>query len=301
MQRSMAICRRFFILILMVLSLGCAEQKQTHTLAQGTPDDGIVGGELVEKTSAEGKLTVLIYGSYQETVPSGTGEMTPEDRISICTGSFITENVILTAAHCLFKKPYETKIMYTNDMNDRQAQSSEVDRVLSHPQYKGESGLNQAHLDDDLALIKIKGTKPADYRVLSLGEVAKDENPFDIIAMGFGRTTGVDPENDSDAQGMGVLRKTEARAKSFDPQKNFFVVDQTGGHGVCEGDSGGPAILKVDETYYAIGIAKAIFRADGKSISGPKIDGCQFQSAYLNIQYYLPWISAALADFQANP
>lgn len=255
---------------------------------------GIVGGQEIAPGSDASKIVVLVRGLYQET-EKNDGFTKTVSHLEICTGAFITDDIVMTAAHCVFEAPYKLQIVYTTNSHDDSAPASEVESAVKNPDYVPVDSFTDTHMDDDIALIKIKGKKPADYQVLGLTQLNKISQKFNIISIGFGRTTGVEPTEQDPDQGVGQLRATGAVALSFDPTRNYFTIDQTNGHGVCQGDSGGPAVVNMDNQYYVIGVAKAVYR-EGEDLMNANADDdtCKYKAAYMNVQYYLPWITATV-------
>jgi trypsin len=286
-----------FVLSFIALQTACSGQDY-RTIQTRLTDGGIVGGELVAKNSTQAKMAVLVRGLHQEVTYDQGGSRTESD-FEVCTGAFITDDIVLTAAHCIFENPYKLEIVYTTDLHDLSAPSSEVESVLKYPDYKKENTFTADRMDNDIALIKIKGTRPADYQVAGLTAWPKTENSFQILSIGFGRTTGVEPTEKDPDQGVGLLRATTSTAVSFDPGVNYFVIDQSTGHGVCQGDSGGPALVSKDGRYYILGVAKAVFREGADYVNaGPDDDSCKYKSAYMNVPSYLPWINESIRKLE---
>lgn len=270
-----------------LIVVGCGEITHPNLALSVAALEGIVGGIELTQESELSKSVVLIR--TRET--SGNDN----EEFEICTGTPIANNIILTAAHCI--GPVEKMdVLFSNDMKDTTAEVLQVESVLKHRLYSGENSFDLAsdHVDDDIALIKIQGTIPLGYKTLGLANKPMRSKKFEVVSLGYGRSTGVTNLPEGESYGEGTLRMTVTAGKNFNPRFNFFLSDQTSGSGVCHGDSGGPALTKVDGEFQILGITKAIFSTNRTSASS-KVDGCKFSGMFMNIHYYQQWIADSMA------
>ncbi|MEK2689456.1 S1 family peptidase [Bdellovibrio sp. GT3] len=199
----------------LVLSLGALA-----TIAACTPNNSaslkatdssktIIGGEAVADSDIIRKSTVSIVVTVL-TQDDQQGEF-------LCTGSIVSENTILTAAHCVPGNEYKKAAMYvvfSTDLNKlQQSQIQAVTGVVVHPQYgEGDARLRATierlkkegnpsgegvELSDrdqgadnyDYAVIKIQGKIPSNYQIAN---VLKNEtvlkNGAKVTLAGFGLT-----------------------------------------------------------------------------------------------------------------
>ena len=181
-----------------------------------------------------------------------------------CTGSVLTSKLILTAAHCV--KDVEAKnllINFSGKTVTMDNQFNEATRLLDpskvfvtravraleiNPAYDG-SG------NHDLAVIALDVEAPSTAKPVALLPSAyissdKTQTTFEgqvkpVLLMGFGLIKE-DPSTDTE-----VLRSTVVDSTFM---KNLVVTDQTKGSGGCNGDSGGPAFVDINGSYYQVGV-----------------------------------------------
>ncbi len=219
---------------------------------------GIVGGQAVDNTSWIGKGIVFIMQEYQ---------LDRETHTSICTGSLIDRNIVLTAAHCVDKSRnnvsnlsvYFSAQPECDSNHGRLSQKRKsVAELRIHPSWN--PATSETTSRGDIALIRIYGKAPSAYVPVKL---AKDFLPLPetqkIVIAGYGMTN---PDYYGDFGGSVSLRMADAlpinggeRAylvQLTGDQNEFnnlasnemLYIDQSRGKGICGGDSGGPSFMQ---------------------------------------------------------
>jgi protease YdgD len=181
---------------------------------------------------------------------------------SFCTGSMIADNLVLTAAHCLFDKetgqPYAAaEIRFLADWrNGRASAYRGVRRALAHPGFSFASTDRMTRVADDLALLEL------------------DQPVRNSTIVPFG--TEAQPRRGAE---VGVVSYARDRAESPSLQQVCHVLDEAGGVLVlsCDvdfGSSGSPVFMMENGVPRIVSVISAKAEADGKPVSlGTSLQG----------------------------
>jgi len=254
----------FLALILLLASCGKSELSSTEILSSS-----IMSGTKIDSRDELGKVTVGV---------------TDADSTKICTGSIISSNIILTAAHCVEKQDAKKmRIVFGSKITDSK-NTVKVEAVAVHKDY-----FHNTSVGNDLALIKIEGTVPSKYKVLDIerSSLLTLEKGTPIQVAGFGKNkTGFF------GGGAGTLRKGQVSLDQYSAEEKLLVLDQSNENGICNGDSGGGAFVEVDGELVQLGVNSYVPSKKKGSSTGD----CKSKSYLTNIAFYLDWIQMTMAE-----
>ncbi len=153
-----------------------------------------------------------------------------------------------------------------------------VIRVIVHEDYKSVEQLQQDRPNSDLALVQFAGELPAGYAPTSwINVFTPTTDRFWLYVAGYG-------VSDLAQADSGELRFSKVTIENaiLNKEQSFFQGNQSDGFGICKGDSGGPAYMKIQNEFYVIGVVSAIQ------------GGCKGTSFLNQTLYYANWIQQSL-------
>lgn len=192
---------------------------------------------------------------------------------SRCTGTLIEENIVLTAAHCI---PADLKDMYVVPSQYEFAAMEFrpiIDKII-HEDYKSFDLPKVNQPNSDLAVIKFTGKLPGGYTPTKwINSFTPGVDRFWLYVAGY----GVSDEAKAD---FGELRFSKVTIENalLNTNQSFMTGNQSAGQGICKGDSGGPAYIKIKDEFYVVGIVSAI------------AGSCTGTSYFNQSQFYKDWI-----------
>lgn len=230
---------------LSLLLLSCHVETQPDAkmepfIMYGTPD-----------TSAAHQAVVYIsmmYGGYG----------------GACSGTLITRDVVLTAAHCA-AEPQNMRVYIGNNVNSFSYELG-VSQVMTHPNW--DSNFQQTNnLANDMALLRLSSPAPAQvapipYLPSSMALIANDVNNTPLTFVGFGLTeTGASGTKLKMTQllfnicdGPNACNVNIPNVGYAQVPPNTIGIRMNSSGGICSGDSGGPALVTRDGVEYVAGV-----------------------------------------------
>ena len=224
--------RRSRLYLLLLLAAGCGPEHPLQLGIHGLP---IINGS-PDTDPAHQAVVALTFGQY------------------MCTGTLISPDVILTAAHCV--KGYRAAdytVYFGRDIQT--ATTRRVSEVKYHPQY------NENSITNDIAVLRLSspppaGVTPIPYLPASLAMSSADvSRPLEFVGYGqdeynqVGRRLTITDTVDWICTNPGGCTVGQGYLASA----NTICSDQNDG-GTCHGDSGGPAFIERNGTTYVAGV-----------------------------------------------
>jgi secreted trypsin-like serine protease len=231
---------------------------------------------------------ISIIGGKQLTAADGLSKsvvaLVDVDEGALCTASIISENMLVTAAHCVQGNLNSMVVVFTTDLTVKDKSAIKVRTVESGIQtsFYAERQLEPTD-EGDIALIKLSEKIPAGYvpaTLLTDASVLKKGTTVTLV--GYGIDDGVKQT------GSGILRQTEVAVETPVLGQTEVLLNQKQGKGACHGDSGGPAYV----------LNKGQVQLFGVTSRGAldKKNDCSQYSIYTNLVPYKAWIEAATAE-----
>lgn len=209
---------------------------------------------------------------------------------SFCGGSLISNNFILTAAHCLDTATMATVILGAHDVSQSTENSRSIQLIMPR-NFITHAGYNSTQYQNDIALIHLNSPVTVNnfIQILQLPRLAQVDTTFtgsSAVVSGWGRYLDtVDLLSD-------VLRYVNLSVLDNSGCSPFFgtaitpmKVCTSGANrvGPCGGDSGGPVVI--EENGQKVQIALVSFSVGF---------GCQlgWPTVHTRVSRYLDWIAS---------
>lgn len=184
------------------------------------------------------------------------------DRVR-CSATLIHPRGLLTAAHCVASNIDRLEVVVGSSVRDRQ-QTVRLRGAWLHPRF------DAATLANDVAIAELEAPFERIVAVPTFGR--GDLNGVQVRVVGFGMNEHGD---------AGIKNQVDVRIDQVGDRTFSYRPDPGG---ACRGDSGGPALLSVDEREYIVGITSGGDPA------------CSERAVYSRVDAYEAFIDGVLWD-----
>ncbi|GAV09786.1 hypothetical protein RvY_19270 [Ramazzottius varieornatus] len=290
----------------------------------GDADERLLPAQFRRSMMVAAESPISVAGQFPESSVVG-GQPVPKNQVcwqvlvsSGCGGSIISDQHILTAAHCVTQKGTkipkdlsQLKVVLGASISpvkfplDGCQEIRNVRRVYVHPDYflGNDSAL---YVSSDIAIIELASpidfSKPCVCRVcLQDSEPAAGET---CTITGFGCQEPTKPGSPCSGRGDRALQKLNVVMPGDDVCSTFFqgfpsdkvTCSASGlGRAPCFGDSGGPIVCYNNErnTHYQAGVTSFAIFPDGANGCGSGNNNFQY---YTKVKHFIPWIQRFVPD-----
>ena len=244
----------------------------SSVLAEAQYKPFIIGGQEVVLESEIAKSTVLINGKIA--------------RASFtCTGVNYSQNLILTAGHCLGAPGWAELKVFFGVNKKKPGQSIKVIRQIRMANIPTHS---PPYDWQDLALLKLEKPIPEEYIQANIAMNDPDlRDGEEVIMAGYGVTTA-DSKYRGDG-GAGVLRAVSQKIISAQYGNTEIRVDNAN-KGACNGDSGGPLFVQRGNQLLTVGITSRMSSRNIVPGSMPVRYECRVDMIYTQIFAHRDWL-----------
>lgn len=274
---------------LALVMVGCG-QNNFESVATKATDSSIIGGADATGTEDFSKTIVALYNLREG---------------FICTASILSNDILLTAAHCMTGSPSDTVVIFDKDaigtlkavLQPIMEKNGSLDDVPATAPLRRVTDFRVSPIwpvkqndllnTGDIAVVKFKGGLAAGFeRAAMLTSTESLANGQTVLLSGYGTSDGVK------GTGSGLLRFVETTIKKVDYTKTEILIEQSLGKGACHGDSGGPAYAVVDGKKYLIGVTS-------RGVDDLKND-CSVSAAYTGVAFYAGWVIKAVKEMNTS-
>ena len=260
------------VFALAAAALGCAPKQGENEVtgritSEELPEDNlIIGGHLVTKKSEIAATTVSLLDARQGT---------------LCTASILSEDVALTAAHCIDGDPNDMQLSFGPKSGGLETRP--IVEMIASPNWKNHR--HDEFNNGDIALVKFSGGLPKGISPVTIMKTNHHLSDGEIVILaGFGITNG-------SGSGAGRLRSVEVKIAKAQYSQTEVSLDQTKRKGACHGDSGGPAFTQDNSG------GLQIWGITSRGINDPS-NHCVGESVYTRIQPYARWINSVVRKWR---
>lgn len=214
---------------------------------------------------------------------------------AICTASILSENILVTAAHCVESEPAALRVVFGRDFDSKDLIVLGVESYQVSPVWAFRQMMEKN--TGDIALVKFTGGLPPGYEpAVFLTDAKMLSNSQTVLLAGYG-TSVVTPTKDprtgqivGDHSESGKLRSVSTTIKNATFSVSEFSTESSKGKSACHGDSGGPAYVEIESEVSGVKSKKLVLAGVTSRSDGDAFDMCNVAAVYTSISFYATWI-----------
>lgn len=257
-----------------LLLAGCGDGTGAGAAKGSGTAAGVIGGTEVE--GASDPLAKVVVGLVMQ---SSVGE-------SLCTGTLIAKDLVLTAAHCIPDQISSGQVQFGTTLG-RQAEAHKIIGMVQHPKYEPDMEKPGNHFD--IGLVRFEGKVPAGYVPAMI-----DANPATVVRGLNLQLMGYGLDSHFFHTGAGVLRTADFTIAEL-PNEGEIRVESSWNKALCNGDSGGGLFLSDQGKAVVVGVTS---RTEALQFCKFAVR-CLNYGIFTNVAANAEWIQQTGKDFHA--
>lgn len=232
------------------------------------------------------KSETKIYGGKKVAVSDELAQFTVvllQNNRPLCTGVLISPRLVVTAGHCFYLSNAGKSVTIGFGTKAKETEQVKVANFVAHEDFDAKAGqLGGTDLPvNDIALIRMESDAPQGFvpvPVLTQDDTLTVGEP--VTLAGFGKT---DVKSGWFGTVLGELYQVDTELTLEATAAKEVWLGNTPGKSACNGDSGGPALVK---------------RPDGLKLLGVTSRGrdCKSEVIYTDLRFFGPWMAKAAAS-----
>lgn len=231
---------------------------------QATSDLDIYGGKKVTQQDEVARFTVVLQQNNQ----------------TVCTGVLVSDRLVATAAHCFYLLKSSQGVSVGFGLKAKGATSVPVANFVAHEDFDAQAG-QMGGIDrpvNDVGLIRLAKDAPEGYEPIAvLGPEDSLQIGEKVILAGYGKT---DVPSGWFGTVLGELYQVETELALEAPQAKEVWFGNTPGKSACNGDSGGPAVVRRGQELKLLGVTSR-----GRD--------CKSEVIYTDLRFFDGWLAQA--------
>ena len=246
MKETLYFSTKVSLIALTALFISCKNEKKSNG-SPTTPTTGelestsryIIGGQETQDNTPISQRTVAILNSSNK---------------MRCSSTLITRNIVLTAAHCFGDGTNNNDLSVSFGTKVGSGETRKVTKLVTNSQYRSGAALGESAPLYDVALVQFQPEAPAQAATAVVPDMQLQLTggmPFSVA--GFGWAWSNPSALLSKGGGEGTLREVTLVLTSV-LENSMQLKFVSPSKAVCSGDSGGPAYVVQNGTYYVAGV-----------------------------------------------